>query len=189
MKKVLLSTLLLSSIAATGFAQAEDMYAGLSLANSGSARFSNGSTTVENNNTPTAWKLYGGYNINNMFGIEGGYLSSGTYKFPGTLTGGAQPHLDASVFYVAGKANMAFNDTVTGFAKLGIARDHMSTDAVAGIAGTDANRTRLMAGLGTEFKLTKQLSAVVEYDYYGKVSSAAGNITQQKLEAGLKLNF
>lgn len=190
MKQILLATLVIASAAASVSANAENIYGGVSLANSGSAQFGNQTgNTVQSNNTPTAWKLYGGYNINDTFAVEGGYLSSGTYKFPGTLTSGNQPSLDASVFYVAGKATTAINDTISAFGKLGLARDHMSTDAISGFASTDTNRTRLMAGVGAEFKLTKQLSAVVEYDYYGKVSNPTGNVTQQKLEGGLKLSF
>lgn len=192
MKKTLLASLIVAFAAICGAAHAEDYYAGVSIANPGSAKLNIGANpTLENNNNPLPVKLYGGYNINSTFAVEAGYGAFGSYKFSDIYTPGQGPKVDSNVFYVAGKATKALDDKFDVYGKLGVARTHMGTSNLAGVADTNTNHVGLTAGIGADYKLTNNLSAVVEYNYYGKVSAMNGNLnlTQQKLEAGLKYSF
>lgn len=175
-----------SSASASASAVASDAYIGLSRTTPGEAyaTFSNGNT-VENYNIPLALKLYGGMTVSDRYSVEIGYGSFGTYKVADPTPGSIEKFsLAAKMLYAAGKASMPLGDLWSVFGKLGLAVNRTSEEANA---QPSVSRTfvRPMIGFGAEYAITKNISGVLEYNFYG----TSGNFRQQKLELGAQYTF
>lgn len=187
MKKAVHAVLLIATTLGSAAAHAQDAYAGLSATTSGSvkATFSNGQTE-QNFNDPNSWKLYGGLNLTDRYGIEAGVLNSGTYKIGNpAAVGGGETQFKSRTMYVAGTARMQVNEDWTLFGKAGVAHHRVSLDSKAVAGVLKATSFRPMMGVGVDYKIGKNLSAVLEFNHYGK----ADNFSHRKLEAGVKLAF
>jgi len=156
----------------------------------GEAKIGYGATgTVDNYNNPKAFKLYGGLNLGNDYALEAGYGDFGSWKFnnpAGASLPGAS--IKSDVFYLAGKKTLPLNADFSVYGKLGVARNHLKAVGFDGQASTDSS-IRPMVGVGADYRITNNLSAVLEFEYYGKTKGNAGSYTQQKLGTGLKLSF
>jgi opacity protein-like surface antigen len=112
----------------------------------------------------TAVKLLGGYKFNPNFAIEGGYMSFGKSK---AADPGLSLNLEVDGFGIGGAFHQDFATNWNFVARLGVAR--MKTKAratAANLTGSDSDSsTQLYGGLGLGYKLTKQLSVGVAYDF------------------------
>jgi len=140
--------------------------------------------------TKAAGKIYGGYNIDNTWAVEGGYTDFGkrSYNYTqGGAAGGLQT--DAHSFYVAGKGTWPVARDFAVFGKLGVARNHneVTTSGIAAVSGGE-NKNALYASVGGEYAINKNVKVSLEYENYGKndidTGRKAGAIT-----AGLRYNF
>ncbi|GAB3255667.1 hypothetical protein GCM10027296_24950 [Chitinimonas naiadis] len=145
--------------------------------------------TVDNYNNPTALKLYSGYNFSDQYAVELGYGDFGSWKFTNPA-GGKNPDakISSNVFYVAGKQTWNLTDSFALFGKLGVARNYIETTGT-NMEKSDHAVIRPMVGMGMDYKIANNLSAVLEYNWYGKNNTANGQFKQQKLETGLKFSF
>jgi OOP family OmpA-OmpF porin len=117
-------------------------------------------------------KLYGGVMFDKNFGLEIGYTDFGKSNYNYSFAG-ANGHVDSDSksYYIAGKAQYPINEQFNVFGKLGVAhnKNDISTSGLANVYGYgDNSRTSVYAGIGAEYALTQKVSAVVEYEYYGK---------------------
>ncbi len=170
-------------------AHAEDgMYVGLSATTPGEYYADFGSAShVQNQNTVHAFKLYGGVNLNPHLALEGGYGAFGTWKVSDPTPGStASTEASSKLFYVAARSQAAVSESVSVIGKLGLAHNSLEVTGT-GKAARDTSALRLMLGTGVSYSFNPKLSAVVEFNYYGK--SKDSNFTQQKLEAGLRYHF
>jgi opacity protein-like surface antigen len=141
---------------------------------------------VENYNNPVALKLYGGINLTDQYAIEAGYGAFGTWKVANPASGSKEEvRISSKLMYVAGKASMPIGDSLTAFAKLGIAYNKVSNEGTA-IASSSMSSVRPMLGFGASYSVTPHIAATLEFNYYGKVGN---NYKQQKLELGLQYKF
>jgi OOP family OmpA-OmpF porin len=168
-------------------AQAQDKYVGLSSTTSGVAKLTLGNgQTVENFNDPNSWKLYTGSQLTERYGFELGVLHSGTYKIGNPLaTGGGEIQFKTRTMYAAATARMPVTDDLAVFGKAGVAYSRSETSSSLTTSVAKASATRPMVGAGVDYKIGKNVSAVLEWNHYGKV----GSFSQNKLEAGVKLAF
>ncbi len=169
-------------------AHAQTSYIGLSRTTPGEA-YANFPTAqnVENYNNPAATKLYGGMNVSERYAVEIGYGFFGTWKVADPAPGSTnEVRMSSKMMYAAGKASMPIGDSFSLFGKLGIAANRFSTERSGFSPSSDSSSIRPMVGFGADYKFTKHIAGVVEFNYYGTVGN---NFKQQKLELGLKYNF
>ena len=167
-------------------AHAEGSYVGV---NVGSAKQKYSVQGNSGSARDTAAKIYGGYNFDKNFGIEAGYADFGTASksFPnGTVSA------QSRAFYVAGTATAPINDQFAVFAKLGVTANRSKISATSnGFSGnTTKNNTDVIIGVGASYALTSQLSAVAEYENFGKVAKDNGNnVKAEMVSVGLRYQF
>ncbi|WP_158610216.1 outer membrane beta-barrel protein [Herminiimonas sp. KBW02] len=145
----------------------------------------------------TGYKLYGGYEFNRYFGVQGGYIDLGK----GNVTyvdDDVQGNLRSKVrsFYIAATASLPINDQFAVFAKLGVSRNRVKvvdtyTDAgVAGHISESETRTTPLIGIGAAYNFSRDLAAVVEYEDFGKVAKDDGiNLKANLFSVGLRYKF
>ncbi len=170
-------------------AHAADPYVGLNLTTPGEATFRINNRLVPNDNHPRSVKLYTGLQFTPTWAAELGYGAFGTWQAT-DRTGGAtvQASLSSKVAYVAARATQPLGDSFELFGKAGLALNRVSRQDSLGFSARQSF-VRPMLGGGLAWKMTPQLSATVEYAYYGSRRSNGEQFTQQKLEAGLVLHF
>ena len=136
----------------------------------------------------TGEKLFLGVTLDRNWAVEGGYTHFGSFKYNYTganaiaTTSTGQASYGASSLWLAGKGTVPLTGKFDLYGKLGLAqnktRDSASSndpalDAVLGTPYTrNSNHTGLLAGLGAEYHLSKQVGVRVEYDDYGKFGSS-----------------
>ena len=139
-------------------------------------------TQIRKDTRDLGFKLFGGYQFNRHFALEGGYFDLGQFGFaadtqpPGTLDGEAKfkgVNLDAlgilpltEKFSAFGRAGIQYAETKTAFQGSGA------------VLITDPSRQQKAAnykvGVGLEYALTQQLGLRAELERY-RVKDAVGN--------------
>jgi OOP family OmpA-OmpF porin len=134
----------------------------------------------------TAFKLYGGYQFNENFGIEGGYADLGKAEY--TYSGVTQSGTPRSI-YVAATGTMPLAERFALIGKIGAARTR-TTITTTGFADDKQSKTTLLLGVGTTYAITPTILAVVEYEYFGKViKEDTGSLKTNVLSAGVRFKF
>jgi len=129
----------------------------------------------------TAWKVYGGYQFNPYIGLEGGYADFGSYKlkFAGTLLGNsvtAKADADAQAIFVDLVGHLPLMDNALSlFAKGGFAYARLKTSASASAGGMFASDNERDSnfvwklGAGFRYSFNKQFGFRAEYEKYYNV--------------------
>jgi OOP family OmpA-OmpF porin len=180
-------TLIAMTALLAGNAQCQGFYAGLSRTTPGEMYMDFATAKhVENYNSPLAIKLYGGLDLTEHYSVEAGYGFFGTWKVADPAPGSRnEVRTSSKLIYLSGKAAMPLGDSFSLFGKLGVAANRFSTNGGENRAASSDSWVRPMLGFGADYKLSRRVSAALEFDYYG----ANGKYTQQKLELGLKYAF
>ena len=136
-------------------------------------------------------KVFGGYDLDKTWSIEGGYADLGSSSYSYSDAAGAMGHLDASShsFYGAAKGTIPLNEQFGLFGKLGVARNHVSvngTGAATSLTQID-DKTDLYAAVGGQYNLNKKVALTVEYERFGK-NNDLGN-KASAISAGARYNF
>ena len=128
--------------------------------------------------TDTSYKLYGGYNFTQNWGVEVGYNDFGNgYSVKGTISGTPYTISDMKghSWYVAGTGTLPLQNGFSLFAKLGVAENHTDggSACVSGNCGSvgSENHSSVLYGVGASYNFTKQWAARLEYEDFGKVTS------------------
>lgn len=140
------------------------------------------SSTIADDNRSTGYKLFGGYQFNPNFALEGGYFDLGHFGFTattvpaGTLSGNIKirgVNLD-----VVG--TVPLSEKFSAFGRIG-ANYAEATDAFAGtgavsVLNPSPNKrdTNLKVGLGLQYAFTESLALRTEVERY-RVDDAVGN--------------
>jgi OOP family OmpA-OmpF porin len=180
MQKILVS--LLACLLGSSAAHAEGAYVGASVwRNKAEIDFATTSARTSVTSKVSSAKLFGGYEFDKTWGIEGGYMDFG--KVSNQYQLGALPgafETGGHAWYTAGKASYAFNEDWTGFGKLGLAHSSVFFKGTGAVTISDsASKTGLYAGAGMQYQLSKQVALTVEVERYGK-NSIWGNQSQVK---------
>lgn len=165
-------------------------YLGLSLATPGEARLQVGPNTgIDNENNPTALKLYAGMRLSNDWSAELGYGAFGSWRFSDPAAGSRdQAKIASRAFTVAAKYSWDLNDRIALFGKLGLALNHFRYSDTLGQTASE-RYTRPLWGMGAEWRLTERLSVPLEFEYLGASRTQLGEFRQEKLEIGLRYRF
>lgn len=190
MTKNLLSALLASAFAISASAHAAGAYIGTNI---GSVEHRLPVGDGSDKEHKAGVKLYGGYSFNENFGVEGGYVHMG--KVSNSDTDGintVSASYRARALYIAGTATMPLSQQFSLFAKAGVtanrgrvtARFNGNSDTVS------RSHTAAMFGVGAEYNFAKNMSAVAEYENFGKVINVDDRSTKaQMLSVGLRYKF
>lgn len=182
-------------VAACGFGFASSAYAQQAYVGA-SGGVSNWSVdcagTTSCDKSGSSFKLFGGYDINPNFAVEGAYASLGKATATGVIAGVGNVAVEskASGFELAGVFKAPFSKEFTGFAKLGVSFMKGEASAVAGAqAGSSSeNSTNLLAGLGVSYAVTKDVAIRGEWETRKvKVAGDSGNVSN--FTAGVQFNF
>jgi OOP family OmpA-OmpF porin len=168
MKKLLFALIASATVAGSAQAQQGRTYVGLGLTGVDHEFVVPGGTIIDADEWKWAIKLYGGYEIDDMWAAEAGYVgmrsASADYQIGGT-TGTISS--DGRRFYLAGKAKMPINQMFSVYGKLGLA--HVKAEQQSAIAALSRDETdvELYASIGGQFNLTPHMAIVAEYERYG----------------------
>lgn len=174
MKKIL--SLLVLAVGSIGAAQAQSTAAPTPYYVGGNVGFSTltGADSAVTEDNGASVSVYGGYQINETFAAEVGYA-----KLPSVGVQGAEGKPE--VFTIQAVASHDLNEKVSVFGKAGLAHGELS------INGDKSKGWSPMVGVGAEYSLTSNLSAVGEVSYIHDLAKTdAGAVTTS---VGLKYRF
>ena len=183
------------AVSASSFAMADNAgwYAGANIGQSNStidnARISNGllgsgltMTTITNDDRDSGHKIYGGYQFNRNFALEGGYYDLGQFGFAattlptGTLSGNIK--LRGLNFDVVGL--LPLTEKFSVFGRIGAnyaqASDNFSGTGAVHVLNPNPSKydTNLKLGLGLQYALTESLAMRAEVERY-RINDGLGN--------------
>lgn len=139
----------------------------------------------------TGYKLYGGYGINQNFGVEAGFVDFGKGSVSNS-TNTASASAEPQALYVAATGTLPLNDQVSLFAKAGVAANRTKLrTSFAGVSDSSTeSRIAPMIGIGAAYKFTPNVSMVAEYEDFGKVVKEDGaNLKANMVSVGLRYKF
>ena len=125
----------------------------------------------------TVWKLFGGYQFNENFAVEGAYHDLG--RFNGTTSVVAPPSVtpgkwDVSAASVALVGTYPLPHRFAVFGKAGLAATRLTVDdPVPGGYSPSANRVQPLLGLGVKFDFTKTFGARGEWERFNNVGDGS----------------
>lgn len=179
-----------------GMATAQDagFYAGFS---AGQGRFTNGCAGLANagfvgscDERDAAWKVFGGYQFNDIFAAEAGYTKLGEVHMRGTFLGvPGTAKVVASGFEMVGVATMSIAGQFAAYGKAGFLRWDVDLSGDGGSIGETG--TSITLGLGIRYNLTKRLAARAEWQRYNDVGNenTTGKSDVDILSIGLVIKF
>jgi opacity protein-like surface antigen len=187
MKKLIFAVLAGLTAMSAAQAQVSSPYIGIGVATSdhdlkiGAA----GSTTSDG--WKASGKVFGGFDVTPMFGVEAGYTdirkADHTYTIGG-VTGSATS--EGSRSYLAGKATMPVNDAFSVYGKLGVGYSKLKLSS-PGLGNSDDSKTEAYAGLGGQYKLSEKVALSLEYERYGKSKDAG--VKADAITLGARYSF
>ena len=179
MKKVLLASLLGAAMMAPAYSQTNTVshaevkgpYIGL------------GVTTSRHEFIPEtkySGKLFGGYNFNQTWGIEGGYVGQARFDQsiapPGSVPGSHNFSGSGKSVYIGVKATVPISARFALISKFGLAHNRgevQVTDGNAQPIYTETHgKTGLYSGLGVKFLVTPAIALTLEVERMGRPTSA-----------------
>ncbi len=131
-------------------------------------------STDKNDN---AWKAFGGYQFNQNFAVEGGYVDLGKASVNGTQSGTpAFGSTDSKAWQAAAVGSLPLNQQFALTGKLGIARTETDTSGSVGAApfgGTD-HKTAPTYGVGLRYDVNKTFGVRGEWERFRIDSASLG---------------
>lgn len=139
-------------------------------------------TSINDDNRDTGYKVFGGYQFNRNFALEGGYFDLGRFGFQadtlpvGTLNGNIKlrgMNLDAVGF-------LPFTDKFSAFGRVGAdyaqARDAFSGTGLINVTNPSPSKNGLnyKMGVGLQYAFTESLALRLEAERY-RIDDAVGN--------------
>lgn len=176
-------------------AQADNGYIGFNAGRAGQKLNADEEGSLKANST--GYKLYGGYEFNQYFGVQGGYIDMGkakeAYAFD-DVTGNGSSKVKS--LYIAATASLPVNDQFSIFGKLGVSRnrvrlsDNWLQSGIAHYESVSVTRTKRLVGIGAAYKFTKNLTAVAEYEDFGRLVKGEGaDLKARMLSIGVRYHF
>lgn len=173
MKKIIVA--LIAGVAAMTAAQAQTTnptqpryYIGVAAAtadheDSSRANISN----VDSDGYKASGKLFGGYEFNQMWGVEAGYTdfrnSDFNYSSAGVNGSGSTKGYG---YYVAAKGTIPINDQFSAYGKLGI--EHSQRELRSVVLNSKEDDTGAYGAVGLQYNINQQVALTAEYERYGK---------------------
>lgn len=168
MKKLIFA--LIAAATAVGSAQAAGPYVGVGVASADHSYNLSGTTNGSTDGYKASGKIFGGYDLDQTWGVEAGYTDVRKSAYNYTLNGApGRAESDGHSFYVAGKATAPINEQFSVFGKLGAANNKSTLSSTTTPAFNRSNsKTELYAGVGVQYNLNQKVALTAEYERYGK---------------------
>ena len=155
------------------------------------------STSIYNRDLDTGFKVFGGYQFNDYFAIEGGYFDLGKFGYnattipAGTLNGAISLRgLNADVI-----GFLPLTDNFSAFGRIGVnyaeAKDNFNGTGLIAVTNPDPSKKEVnyKFGLGLQYRITHALATRLEIERY-RVDDAIGNKGDiDQLSVGLVYRF
>ncbi|MGZ8289770.1 MAG: outer membrane beta-barrel protein, partial [Telluria sp.] len=120
MKKLIFA--LIAGVTAMGAAQAAGPYVGVGVASADHKFTVPGATNVSTDGYKASGKIFGGYEMDQNYGVEAGYTDFKKSSNSFTMNGvNGRAETEGHAVYVAGKASAPINEQFSVFGKLGAA--------------------------------------------------------------------
>ena len=142
-----------------------------------------GSVSMSDDNHDTAYKLFGGYQFNKNFAVEGGYFNLGKFGYTATTVpaGSQTGNIKLQGINIDAVGMFPIADKFSVFGRLGYqyaqAKDEFSSTGVVPIPA-DPNPSQKSgnyeAGVGVQYDFTQSLGMRVEAERY-RIDDAVGN--------------
>lgn len=177
---------MIAALAAPLAAQAQGAYIGGNVGRSEQKLDIEGFSFKDSN---TAYKLYGGYNFTQNFGIEGGVADLREAEI--SENGGRIASKPVSTYFAA-TGTLPLNEQFALFGKAGVAVTHVKFTASAPgyYANASDNQTSPYVGVGASFALNKNIAFVAEYEYFGKIAKDGdAHVKADLLSVGVRYKF
>jgi OOP family OmpA-OmpF porin len=123
----------------------------------------------------TAWKIFGGYQINRNFAVELGYANLGEISVSAL---GQTFNLETTSWDLVGVGSFPLANQFSIYGKLGFHR----SETEVGSAKDDG--TGLTYGLGVRYDFSRNLGVLGEWQRYGKVSTPAATSGPVSITSG-----
>jgi len=137
----------------------------------------------------SAWKIFGGYEINRNFAVELGYTDLGEFTASGP--GAARQSIEATAWELVGVGSIPIADRFSLYGKLGGYRaEAEGRTNVGGILSADETNTGLTFGAGAQYDFTRTVGVRAEWQRYNDVGG--GNIGESDLDVlsvGVRVKF
>lgn len=126
----------------------------------------------------TAWKIFGGYQFNQSFAVEGGYVDLGKASIVGSQGGApAAASLDAQIWQASAVGSLPLTPQVALTGKLGLAYADTDTSGSIGGVAFGGNDTKVAPtyGLGMRYDITKTFGVRGEWERFRIGSNGLGD--------------
>ncbi len=163
-------------------------YAGLSIGQSSASDACNGVSGpgVSCDDKDTAFKIFGGYQINRNFGVELGYADLGEVSASG---GGVTASIETTAFELVGVGSYPINNQFSVYGKLGFYRADSKGRSNVGVSADETN-TDLTLGVGVQYNFTRNLGVRGEWQRYSSVGGGdIGDSDVDVLSVGVVYKF
>ncbi len=140
-------------------------------------------TSIFDNNRDTGYKIFGGYQINKYFSLEGGYFNLGDFGYTATTVpaGTLNGNIRLQGVNLDGVGTLPITDQFSVFGRVGLnyaqARDGFSSTGLVPVpANANPGKTELnyKLGAGLQYDFTKSLGMRLEAERY-RINDAVGN--------------
>jgi OOP family OmpA-OmpF porin len=130
----------------------------------------------------TAWRIFGGYEINRNFAVELGYTDLGEVSAPGASA-------EATAWELVGVGSFPVADRFSIYGKLGGYR--ADTEARIGGLSRDESNTGITYGVGAQYDFTRTVGVRAEWQRYADVGddNVGGEGDVDVLSVGVRVKF
>jgi OOP family OmpA-OmpF porin len=147
----------------------------------------------------TGWKLYAGDRLGRHWAVEGGYTALGRYSFDGQVVqdpGTVQTRFKADDWNLAALAILPLDSGFEVFGKAGAGYWTTRLDTLGAFSGRSAPTATAhgfgpVLGLGASWRLSKALSARVDWEHFAHIGQAdrTGRADIDFASIGLQYHF
>jgi OOP family OmpA-OmpF porin len=138
-------------------------------------------TSLNDVNRDTAFKIFGGYQFNQYFALEGGYFDLGKFGYAATTspTGGLNGSIQIKGLNVDAVGILPFEGKFSIFGRLGLnyAQSRDSFNSTGGVVTTESsantNSLNLKAGVGVQYDFMDSVALRGEWERY-RINDAVG---------------
>ncbi len=139
-------------------------------------------TTINDNDSSTGFKVFGGYQFNKYISLEGGYFDLGKVGYSATSVpaGTLNGEMKVNGLNLDGVLNLHFTEKFSVFGRLGVtnarAKDSFSATGALVVVNADPSTrsTNLHLGGGLQYDFTRSFGMRAELERY-RVNDAIGN--------------
>jgi OmpA-OmpF porin, OOP family len=183
--------LVLSAAGGAHAATADDItgpYVGAALGRSTFDTKGLGSPKLGSDERDRALKIYGGYQLNEYIGVQGGYVRLGKLEDRFSVGGASVAQsVSGRSLYLAGTGRLPLGDSFALTGKAGLSFGKATgTNVLPAADSLIGSKRSLMLGAGAEYRFNRDFALTVDYERYGKLSN---KLSANALFVGARLSF